>query len=111
MQLKRRKIRVAANDPMIWAFTKATALIQNGSDSLSEEDLNVILEDAYMPRDKLDNPSLLKWFNEIDAWWFDNVRFNAERLDSPYKRAIALTLGMMVGDYVLSFDQETRQLR
>jgi len=54
---------------------------------------------------------LSKWFNETDAWWFDNVRFNAERLESQYKRATALTLGMMVGDYVLSFGEDSRHLR
>ena len=87
------------------------ALVENVSDRLSQEDFDIVLQDAYVPRDKMDNPSLLKWFNESDAWWFDNVRFNAERLESTYKRAIALTLGMMVGDYVLSFTEESRQLR
>lgn len=111
VHLKRWKVRVAANDPMLWSFTKAGALIENRSARLSEEDIDELLDDAYMPGDRLDNQSLLKWFNETDAWWFDNVRFNAERLSSPYKRALALTLGMTVGDYVLSFDDETRQLR
>lgn len=109
-QLKRWKVRVAANDPMIWSHTKATALIENYSETLNDEDLVTLLEDAYVPRDKLDNPTLSKWFNEADAWWFDNVRFNAEHLE-PYKRAIALTVGMMVGDYVLSFNEQTRSLR
>lgn len=111
VQLKRWKVRVAANDPMVWAFTKATALVENNSERLSEEELESILEDAYVPRERLDNPALLNWFNESDAWWFDNVRFNAERLANPYKRALALTLGIMVGDYVLSFGEETRHLR
>ena len=111
IQLKRWDVRVAANDPMIWAHTKATALIENDSERLTEDDLEAILDDAYVPRERLDNPSLLNWFNETDAWWFDNVRFNAERLDNPYKRALALTLGMMVGDYVLSFTVESRDLR
>lgn len=111
VQLKRWKVRVAANDPMIWAFTKATALVENNSERLGEEELDSILEDAYVPRDGLDNPTLLNWFNETDAWWFDTVRFNAERLVNPYKRALALTLGMMVGDYVLSFGEDTRHLR
>jgi hypothetical protein len=53
---------------------------------------------------------LLKWFNETDAWWLDNVRFSAERLE-PFKRALALTAGMMVGDYVLSFNKQTCELR
>ena len=111
LRLKRWKIRVAANDPMLWSYTKAAALIENRLEQLSEEDYDLILDDAYVPRDKQDNQSITKWFNETDAWWFDNVRFNAERLDSPYKRALALTIGMMVGDYVLSFDEQTRHLR
>ncbi|HET6646476.1 MAG TPA: hypothetical protein VFH01_04055 [Pyrinomonadaceae bacterium] len=111
VHLKRWKVRVAANDPMIWSFTKATALIENYAERLTESDLSIVLQDAYVPRDKMDNPALSKWFNESDAWWLDNVRFNAERLDSEYKRATALTVGMMVGDYALSFDKETRLLR
>src|SRR5213075_2133280 len=110
-QLKRWQVRVAANDPLIWAHTKATALVENESERLTEDDLEAILDDAYVPRELLDNPSLLNWFNETDAWWFDNVRFNAERFDNQFKRALALTLGMMVGDYVLSFTAETRHLR
>lgn len=111
VELKRWQVRVAANDPMIWGFTKATALVENDSERLSEFDIEAILDDAYVPRDRLDNPCLSKWFNETDAWWFDNVRFNAEKLENPYKRALALTLGMMVGDYVLSFTADNRHLR
>jgi len=110
LQLKNWKVRVASNDPMIWSYTKATALVENHGEQLSEDELTALLDDAYVPRDKLDNSGLLKWFNEIDAWWFDNVRFNAEQL-SPFKRALALTAGMMVGDFVLSFNEETRSLR
>lgn len=110
VQLKRWRVRVAANDPMIWSHIKATALVENNYEQLNNEDLTMLLDDAYVPRDKLDNASLLKWFNEIDAWWFDNLRFNAERLE-PFKRALALTAGMLVGDYVLSFDESTRDLR
>ncbi|MGH9929336.1 MAG: hypothetical protein ACREA9_08915 [Pyrinomonadaceae bacterium] len=111
VQLKRWNVRVAANDPMVWAYTKAMALIENDSERLTEADLEAIFDDAYVPRERLDNPSLLNWFNETDAWWFDNVRFNAERFDNQYKRALALTLGLMVGDYVLSFTAESRHLR
>ena len=110
VQLKNWKIRVAANDPMIWSFTKAIALVENNTDQLDDEDLNALLDDAYAPRDELENPALRKWFNETDSWWFDNLRLNAERLE-PYKRALALTAGMMTGDYVLSFNEQTRSLR
>ncbi len=110
VHLKRWNVRVATNDPMIWSHTKSTALVENHAVTLNDEDLDILLDDAYVPRDKVDNPALLKWFNEIDAWWFDNLRSNAERLE-PYKRALALTTGMMVGDYVLSFTEATRELR
>lgn len=110
IHLKNWKVRVAANDPMIWSYTKAFALVENNVEQLDEEDLNTLLDDAYFPREKIENAALLKWFNETDAWWFDNLRFNAEHLE-PYKRALALTAGMMTGDYVLSFNEQTRTLR
>lgn len=110
VQLKNWRVRVAANDPMLWSYTKAFALVENNTEKLRETDLEILLDDAYIPRDTLGNPALLKWFNETDAWWLDNVRFNAEQLE-PYKRALALTAAMMVGDYVLSFNDQTRNLR
>ncbi|MBV9211466.1 MAG: hypothetical protein JOZ52_12585 [Acidobacteria bacterium] len=111
LYLKRWGVRVAANDLSRWAHTKAVALIENNEERLTEDDLEIVLEDAYVPRHKLANPSLRLWFNETDAWWFDNVRESAEKLVNPLKRALALTLGMAVGDYALSFDEETRELR
>jgi hypothetical protein len=110
VHMKRWKVRVAANDPMLWSYTKALAMIENHGETLDEADFETLLDDAYVPHEKLNNPTLLKWFNETDAWWFDNLHLNAERLDS-YKRALALTAGMMTGDYVLSFNEETRALR
>lgn len=110
VHMKRWKVRVAANDPMLWSYTKALAVIENNGERLDESDFEALLDDAYVPHEKLNNPTLRKWFNETDAWWFDNLQTNAERLDA-YKRALALTAGMMTGDYVLSFNDETRALR
>jgi hypothetical protein len=109
--LKRWGVRVATNDTFHWAWTKAVALVENNTERLTEDDLRLILEDVYVPRHRLGNPSLLKWFTEPDAWWFDNLRANLERLDNPVKQALALTYGMAVGDYVFSFDEETREYR
>jgi hypothetical protein len=109
--LKRWGARVAANDLAQWAATKAAAFVENNSEQLTEEDVSVTLEDVYVPRHKLENPALRKWFNETDAWWFDNVRRNIEKLESPTTRSLALACGMTVGDYVLSFDEETREFR
>jgi len=111
LYLKRWNTRVAANDPAQWAWIKSQAFIENNCESLTEADLEIVLDDAYVPRNYFRNPTLLTWFNETDAWWFDNVRANAERLSSPYKRALALALGMGVGDYVFSFNLDTRDLR
>lgn len=110
VELKRDRIRVAANDPMIWSYTKAVAIVENNTEVLDESDLEALLDDAYVPGEKLSNPALLKWFNETDSWWFDNLYHSARRLH-PYKQALALTAGMMTGDYVLSFNAETRTLR
>src|SRR5213082_1261259 len=109
--LKRWDARVAANDPAQWAWMKSQAFVENNSDILTEDDIEAVLEDAYVPGTFFRNPTLLTWFNETDAWWFDNVRANAERLTSQYKRALVLALGMGVGDYVFSFNLETRDLR
>src|SRR5258707_6684860 len=111
LYLKRWDARVSANDPAQWAWTKSQAFIENNCDALSEEDVATVLDDAYVPRNYFRNPTLLTWFNETDAWWFDNVRSNADQLGSPFKRALALALGMSVGDYVFSFNLDTRDMR
>lgn len=109
--LKRWNVRVLANDLTESAATKAFASIQNNNEKLSDEDINIILEDVYVPNYRLRNPALRNWFGETDAWWFDNVRHNIERLSSPTAKTIALTIALNVGDYVLSFDEETLELR
>lgn len=109
--LKRWNARVSANDLTQAGFVKAVAAIENNSETLSENDIETVLEDAYVPRYRLQNAALKNWFNETDAWWFDNARGNVEKLPSTQKQAIAMSLGMQVGDYVLSFTEETRELR
>ena len=109
--LKRRDVRVLANDLLQSSWTKAVASIQNNSERLSDEDVNNVLEDVYVPRYKLHNPALRSWFNETDSWWFDNVRQNLDRLQSPFSFAVAASLAMAVGDYVMSFTADTLELR
>src|ERR687894_2372848 len=108
--LKRWGARVSVNDSAQWAWVRGRARVENNTERLTEEDVELVLDDAYVPRHKLYNPSLRRWFGETDAWWFDNVRANAEKL-APAKRSLALDLGMAVGDYALSFDDDTRELR
>ncbi|CAN5448069.1 hypothetical protein BH10ACI1_BH10ACI1_32220 [soil metagenome] len=109
--LKRWDRRILANDATQTGWVKAIAEIQNNGEILSDDDVNTVLTDVYVPGYRLQNPSLKNWFGETDAWWFDNARNNIELLASPTAKAIALTIGMSVGDYVLSFTDETRELR
>jgi hypothetical protein len=109
--LKRRDVRVTSNDVLRSDWYRSLSVIQNGTERLSDEDVNVVLDDVYVPGYKLNNPALRNWFNETDAWWFDNIRKNLDRLNSPLKSAIATSLALAVGDYVHSFDETTRELR
>lgn len=109
--LKRRGKRVTANSILQSAWTRNLAAIQNNSERVSETDVDAILENVYVPGYKLRNSALLNWFSETDAWWFDNIRRNLDRLESSYLFAIGASLAMGVGDYVLSFDEDTRDLR
>lgn len=109
--LKRWDARVSANDLTQAGFIKAVAAIENNGEILSDDDVAVILEDAYIPRHRLRNEALANWFGETDAWWFDNVRANIEKISSHVKQAVALGVGLSVGDYVFSFSEDTRELR
>ena len=109
--LKRWGVRVAANDPLQSSWTRTFANVANNREQLSADDVNIVLDDAYVPGYRLRNPALTNWFSETDSWWFDNIRRNIDRLQSPMSRAIASTIALEAGDYVLSFTDETRELR
>lgn len=109
--LKRWNARVYTNDFLQADWTRAAAEIENNAAALSPDEIAIILEDVYVPRHRLQNPALQKWFGEVDAWWFDNVRQNTEKLSTSAARAIALKIGMETGDYALSFNVETCELR
>lgn len=111
MYLKRRRIRVTANDLLQADWNRSLYAIQNNTEKLSDEDVDALLEDIYVPGNRLANPGLLHWFSETDSWWFDNLRRNISRIDSPLKQAAAITLALMAGDYVHSFNEETRDFR
>jgi hypothetical protein len=109
--LKRWDIKVSANDLMQWSWTKAIAAIQNNGEKFTEEQLELVLHNVYVPSYKLANPALKNWFGETDAWWFDNLRGNINQIDSPLAHALALNIGIAVGDYALSFEEGNRELR
>ncbi|MER3426750.1 MAG: hypothetical protein C4334_01420 [Pyrinomonas sp.] len=110
-RLKRWGARVVVNDIARWAWTCGVARVQNNAAQLDESDINLVLEDAYVPRYRLHNAALRRWFGEADACWLDNVRQNIERLPNAASRAVALVTAMMTGDYALSFTAGTARLR
>ena len=93
------------------AWTRSVAAIQNNNERLTDDDLNTVLEDIYIPGHRLRNPALRTWFSETDSWWFDNARRNIDRLESPFSFAIASSLVMAVGDYARSFNDDNGELR
>jgi hypothetical protein len=101
---------IFANDPRAWASTVARAQVEAGP-PITEEVITHVLQDVYVPGARLANPDLRRWFSETDAWWMDNLRRNIDGLEDQLARAQAMTLGLQTGDYALSFDDETRELR
>ena len=101
---------ILANDPRAWAGTAARAMVE-AKEPLGEDQIMRVLEDVYVPGARLMNPELRHWFGETDAWWMDNLRRNIDALEDETLRAQAIVLGMKTGDYALSFDDETRELR
>lgn len=109
--LKRWNVRVSANDSMQSSWIRAVSQIANNTEKLSADDVNIVLEDAYVPGYRLNNQGLTQWFAETDAWWFDNVRQRIDLLQSPVARALASNIAMAAGQYVMSFAEDTRELR
>jgi ribosomal protein L12E/L44/L45/RPP1/RPP2 len=101
---------IISNDPRSWAAAASRAAIEAEA-PLGEEEISALLEDVYVPGTRLGNPALRQWFGETDAWWMDNLRRNIARIEDETLRAQALALGIQTGDYALSFDEETRDLK
>ncbi|HYP27097.1 MAG TPA: HD domain-containing phosphohydrolase [Blastocatellia bacterium] len=101
---------IISNDPRTWAAAASRAAVE-AETPLAEEQISMLLEDVYVPGTRLGNPSLRQWFGETDAWWMDNLRRNIAAIEDETLRAQALVLGLQTGDYALSFDEETRDLK
>ncbi|MEW6212641.1 MAG: HD domain-containing phosphohydrolase [Acidobacteriota bacterium] len=101
---------IFSNDPRAWAASVSRAMIEARA-PMPEDQVAALLSDVYIPGNRLMNAGLLRWFSETDAWWMDNLRRNIESIEDEMVRAQAIYLGLQVGDYALSFDDRTRDLR
>src|SRR5438874_10433105 len=66
LYLKRWRARVVANDPAQWAWIKSLAFIENNSETLSEADLDSLLEDAFLRGNFFANPTRLTWLKKTN---------------------------------------------
>lgn len=101
---------ILSNDPRTWASVASRAMIESRA-QLGEDTISNLLADLYVPRARLANPQLRNWFSETDAWWMDNLRTAIDRIEDEVMRAQALYIGLQTGDYALSFDEASRDLR
>jgi hypothetical protein len=102
--------QILSNDPRAWAAAASRAMVE-ASEPLTSDEVSHLLEDVYVPGAKLANAALRRWFGEVDAWWMDNLRRNIDGLSDQSKQAQAILLGLLVGDYALSLDGESLELK
>ena len=102
--------QILANDPRGWMAEALRATVEARL-PLGEDRITELLQDLYIPGTRLGNPDLRRWFSESDAWWMENLRRNIESMADPDAKAQALLLGMQTGDYAVSFNDETIDLR
>lgn len=103
--------QVFSNDLCRWSWWTSRALVENQGETLSEEDVAHVLNDAYVPRRRLHNTALRSTMGEIDACWFDNVWLNIQDIENEHRRALAYSHALAVGDYAQSFTPATAHLR
>ncbi|HMV51890.1 MAG TPA: hypothetical protein PLD20_00660 [Blastocatellia bacterium] len=103
--------QVLDNDLCQWAWWVSRALVENPGETLTEEDVSLVLSESYVPHRRLHNAALGAMMSEMDAVWFDNIWLNIQQIENEHRRALAILLAMGVGDYVFSFTPETAELR
>ena len=91
---KQMGMRVHANDLMGFSDQIGKALVENSRETLDGDDMEILLS----PNPDAKHFDLMRtlftgvFFREEDAAFIDAVRGNMERLRSPYKRALAMSI-------------------
>ncbi|NDD63942.1 MAG: hypothetical protein EBZ36_08200 [Acidobacteria bacterium] len=102
---------VYSNDLCLSSSSVARAYVENCGETLSEAEIDLLLDEIYVPSNEMRNRALTRYWSEIDAVWFDNLRERIDLLESPYARALAISHGLQTGEYARSFNRETLKLR
>lgn len=92
--LKQLGCRTWTNDFLDFNHQIGLALVENGSHVLTNEDIALLFSPNPLPSEFDLMQSLFTdlFFEEAETRFLDAFRGNVERLDNPYKRALALTV-------------------
>ncbi len=82
---------VISNDFLKYSYNLANALIANNGDTLSKDDLSLLLEDNPDRRDFIQTTFKDLYFSDEDNLFLDNTMANVPRLSSAYRRSLALS--------------------
>jgi hypothetical protein len=113
-RLKMLGRQVHTNDFRQAETCQAIALVENNGFILGATQIDAMLcaarddaEDETAPY----NGGLLRWFTPTEARWFEGFRRAVLENEDRMVQALAMTLGLRLGDYWLSFDEESKPLR
>lgn len=113
-RLKMLGRQVHTNDFRQAETCQAIALVENNGFILGAAQIDAILcaaENAAENENAPLNPGLLSRFSPTEARWFEGFRLAVLENEDRMTQALAMTLGLRLGDYWLSFDDESKPLR
>ncbi|MBI4850904.1 MAG: hypothetical protein HY819_03660 [Acidobacteria bacterium] len=102
--------RVINNDICQWAWWIARGRVENNSEQLDEFDLEILLSESDEIVE-IDNTTLENWFSKSDVIWLENLRKNIDKLNNETRKALAISAGILTGEYLLSFCSQTQDLK
>jgi adenine-specific DNA-methyltransferase len=88
---KKRGLKVISNDILLTNYLLAKSLIENSSDKIEEEDMNLIFSGKPIKGFMYKNYSNVLFFPD-ECMELDLYRRNIEKLSSNYKKALAFSL-------------------
>lgn len=113
-RLKMLGRQVHTNDFRQAETCQAIALVENNGFMLGAAQIDAILcaaSDAGENENAPFNPGLLSRFTPTEARWFEGFRLAVLENEDRMTQALAMTLGLRLGDYWLSFDKEAQAIR
>jgi adenine-specific DNA-methyltransferase len=89
---KKMSYKILTNDFMNYSNQIGLALIENKSEKLTKEDLQILFSQNNNKKNLVQKLFTNIFFTEQDCIFLDNFRANIELLSNKYKKALALTI-------------------